>query len=164
MTTINAGKLARLQPDIIPVTVRFKPAKGGIPACLPDCVLINQADMEPANYHMTLIINGEPRLIQCPQINMSEGVTCRDTLAFMLYLAELYHVNGNGGDTYFNIDTTHICGVDPTDHGVLGTAQPMQFEFVETSQQVENSVDALNLIFGAAVSFHGCGFYYNEGY
>jgi hypothetical protein len=164
MTTINAGQLARLKPDIIPVSARYKPAKGGTPVCQPSCVLINLTDMPPANYHLTLNINGEPRLLQNPQINMPEGGTCRNALVFILYLAGLYHVNGNSGNTYFKIGTTHICGVDPAAYGAFGTAQPMQFEFVETVQQVENSVDALNLIFGGPVSFHGCGFYYNQGY
>lgn len=163
MTTINAGKLAQLQPDIIPVTARFKPAKSSVPTCQPDCVAINLSDMPSANYHLTLKINGESRLIR-GEGGFPEGTSCRTHLAFMLYLAELYHVNGNGGNTYFNIGTTHICGVDPTAYGAFGTAQPMQFEFVETVQQVENSVDALNLIFGGPVSFHGCGFYYNQGY
>lgn len=163
MTTINAGQLARLQPDIVPVSARYKPAKGGTPVCQPGCVLINLTDMPPAHYHMTLLINGEPQLIR-GEGTLPEGTSCRTHLAHMLYLADLYHVNGNGGNTYFKIGTTHICGIDPAAHGMLGTVQPISFEFVPTPQVIENSIDALNLIFGGAVSFHGCGFYYNQGY
>ena len=163
MSTIHIDPLVQVVPDIIPVTARAKP--GYVPhepVCTPSCVLINQGQMPAGLYHLTLMINGESQLLR-GEGNLPVS-SCRIHLADMLYLAELYHVNGNGGNTYFNISSTSICGIDPFLYGDQGTVQPLQFGFVETPQPVAGSVDALNLIFAGPVSFHGCGFYYNLGY